>query len=207
MKITAKEKEVLEEKFNISEDDNIIELESWTDGGVDMLISLDKRSYDDIIQALKFYVDNFDIDEEIELYREGKEYKEHFTIRQSLEDFEDYINSINDVINDLKELNEDDEIEILDEYEEPLETLKGVGVQGKGNGVEIIIIGMTRGTLAKFNVAINLNNYEGDELANICYNISLGVKELYYRNNGEMSLEEVKEEVKRALIKGGMPNA
>lgn len=62
------------------------EVEMWTDGGVDMIINLQPFTKEEFIE----YVDNFDIDEEIDLHREGKDYKKAFTITESVKDFTDY---------------------------------------------------------------------------------------------------------------------
>lgn len=85
---------------------NYIEIESWTNGGVDMIQTLDFRDnfYDlyDINKVKKEIdevVERFDIDEEIDLYRENKEYKRDFTIKESLKDFEDYEEKLQDLAN------------------------------------------------------------------------------------------------------------
>ena len=102
--MNEKQKEILDKIFNVydSTDDKYIELEAWTDGGVDMIIDIDKNK--DIIDELETYIDNFDIDEEIELYREDKRYKDAFTIRESLNDFESWLSYIEQIKNELKEV-------------------------------------------------------------------------------------------------------
>lgn len=101
MKITDKQRKILEDNFNIyNDEDNLMELESWTDGGVDMIIDIDTNN--DLLQELKNYVSNFNIDEEIDLYRQGKDYRDNFTISESLKDFENYIEFINGVIKQLE---------------------------------------------------------------------------------------------------------
>ena len=90
MKITSKEREILEELFNISEGTNEIELESWTNGGVDMFITINKNSYNTLLGQLKEFVENFDIDKEIDIHREDENYKRNFTIRESITDFENW---------------------------------------------------------------------------------------------------------------------
>ena len=42
-------------------------------------------------------IDNFSIDEEIDIYRQDKRYKEAFSIKESLEDFENYEEKLNDL--------------------------------------------------------------------------------------------------------------
>lgn len=104
MKINKKQKKILENNFDYihtdyNEDD--IYLETWTNGGVNMIIYLDKEK--SLIDNLKDYINNFDIDEEIDLYRQDKNYKEHFTIRESVNDFEIWVEKIEDIIKDLIE--------------------------------------------------------------------------------------------------------
>ena len=62
------------------------ELEKWTSGGVDMIIWLNPFTKEEFIS----YVNDFDIDEEITLNRQNKQYCNDFTIRQSVDDFEEF---------------------------------------------------------------------------------------------------------------------
>lgn len=100
MELTKEQREILEEEFKIYEDTNTIEIEQWTDLGVDMIIELEKDR--DIVEQLVDYVYNFDIDEEIDLYRENKDYRERFSILESVNDFEKWLDFINDIIIRLK---------------------------------------------------------------------------------------------------------
>lgn len=99
---SQKQRDILEKHFNVVETDDELELEQWTNGGVDMILYFDKEQ--DIIEELEKYIDDFDIDEEIDLYRQGEDYKQHFTIRESLEDFENWLEFIQNVVNELKEV-------------------------------------------------------------------------------------------------------
>jgi hypothetical protein len=99
--MNKKQLEILENNFKIYKDNNIWDLERWTDGGVDMFINIDTTK--NIIEEFEFYLDNFDIDEEIDLYRQDKSYKEVFTIRQSVEDFEGWVEFIKEILQDLYE--------------------------------------------------------------------------------------------------------
>ena len=105
MKITKKQMEILEENFNVDETEysngKYLSLEQWTNGGVDMFIELDME--EDLIKGLENYIENFDIDDEIDLYRESKDYREHFRITESVRDFEDWVEFINDIIKQLRE--------------------------------------------------------------------------------------------------------
>ena len=198
MKITSKEREILEELFNISEGTNEIELESWTNGGVDMFITIDKNSYNTLLEQLKEFVENFDIDEEIEIYRQDTDYRRNFTIRESINDFENWVDYIRDCISKLELYNNEDEEEM--NYE-PLETLKGVGVKDTDNGLEIMLMGTTSGLLQKYEVVMNIKNYDETDLFNICYEISNDIKNLYYNNNGVPSETQVKEVIRNIIVK------
>ena len=198
MKITNKEREMLEELFNVSESADDLELESYTDGGVDMFISIDKNSDNNLLEQLERFVENFDIDEEIDIHREDENYKRNFTIRESITDFENWVDYIEECISKLEEYNNEDEEEI--NYE-PLETLKGVGVKDTENGIEIMLMGATSGLLQKYEIIMNIKNYNETDLFNICYEISNEVKNLYYNNNGIPSETQVKEVVRNIMVK------
>lgn len=73
-----------------------IEMETWTDGGVNMIVCLENDK--GLLENFKDYVENFDVEEEIDLYREGESYKRAFTLRQSLDDFEDYLKWLNKIV-------------------------------------------------------------------------------------------------------------
>ena len=198
MKITSKERELLLELFNINESAYGLELESCTDGGVNMLIGIDKDSDYDLLAQLEQFVENFDIDEEIDIQRQDAYYRRKFTIKESIRDFENWVDYIEECISKLEEYNNEDEEEI--NYE-PLETLKGVGVKDTENGIEIMLMGATSGLLQKYEIIMNIKNYNETDLFNICYEISNEVKNLYYNNNGIPSETQVKEVVRNIMVK------
>ena len=103
MKINEKEREILDKHFKVYEDSVDYGLESWTNGGVDMNIYITKDG-ESLIDQLQNFVDDFDIDEAIDLHRQGSDYKRNFTISESLKDFEDYIEFISSVIEELEDL-------------------------------------------------------------------------------------------------------
>ena len=76
----------------ISEPDNTLaaEIEAWTKRGVSMIMYVSPFS----IESFQEYAESFDIDEEVDIHREDKNYKKFFTLRQSLEDFEDFKNTL-----------------------------------------------------------------------------------------------------------------
>lgn len=198
MKITSKEREMLEELFNVSESADDLELESYTDGGVDMFITIEKDNSNNLLEQLRLFVKNFDIDEEIDIHRQDTDYRRNFTIRESINDFENWVDYIRDCISKLELYNNEDEEEM--NYE-PLETLKGVGVKDTDNGLEIMLMGTTSGLLQKYEVVMNIKNYDETDLFNICYEISNDIKNLYYNNNGVPSETQVKEVIRNIIVK------
>lgn len=74
------------------------EVENWTDGGVDMIIWLNPFTVEEFIK----YVDDFDIDSEIETNRQDKTYVANFTITESVRDFESYHNNLKELVVKLK---------------------------------------------------------------------------------------------------------
>ncbi len=76
------------------------EVEKWTNGGVDMIFALIPFKAEEFINR----VNDFDIDEEIDLHRQGQDYRNAFTIRESVEDFEDFLAELKEVAKKLKEL-------------------------------------------------------------------------------------------------------
>lgn len=89
---------------HVKKEDTDMELETWTDGGVNMIIYIKK---DNCIDAFIEYVNWFDIDNEIELHRESDTYRHAFTIRQSLTDFETFHEWLEDIVNIIEEVIEE----------------------------------------------------------------------------------------------------
>lgn len=101
MTLTKKEKRIFEKYFGIYEDDTCMELEDWTNGGVNMFIYIDKEEEKTATQQFINYVDNFDIDEEIDLHRQAKDYREAFRITESVKDFENWLKYCNKIKKEL----------------------------------------------------------------------------------------------------------
>ena len=101
-----KQRAILEDNFNVDvskyANGLYTSLEAWTNGGVDMYIEIEDNK--DIIEGLEEYIENFDIDDEIDMYRQDKSYREQFRITESVKDFEDWIEWIKDIIKQLKEV-------------------------------------------------------------------------------------------------------
>lgn len=74
------------------------EMETWTDGGVNMIHFIDfrKGNYPDgltpqnVLEELKKISAYFDPDEEVELHRQGDSYRKAFSIREAIDDFDAY---------------------------------------------------------------------------------------------------------------------
>lgn len=75
------------------------EVEKWTDGGVDMIITLMPFTKEEFIE----WVNDFDVDDEIETHRRDPQYKKAFTIRESLEDFTNFHNHLKEIVSKLEE--------------------------------------------------------------------------------------------------------
>ena len=90
--------------FNVHliEQDNVqcAEIETWTDGGVNMIIWLNPFTAEEFEKS----VNNFDVDEEIELHRQGQDYKNAFSIRESLNDFEKFHKRLKSMVKEIKKI-------------------------------------------------------------------------------------------------------
>lgn len=73
------------------------ELETWTKGGVNMIIWLKPFNS----KEFEEYVESFDMDEEIDVHRQDQRYKDDFTISQSVKDFEDFTNRLKETVKKL----------------------------------------------------------------------------------------------------------
>ena len=203
MKITSKERELLLELFNINESAYELELESWTNGGVNMFISIDKNSDNNLLEQLERFVENFDIDEEIDIHREDENYKRNFTIKESINDFENWVDYIEECISKLEEYNnklEEDNDDNEEDYE-PLATLVGVGVKDTENGLKIMLVGTDDNVLGEYELVVNISGYEEIQLFNICYEISKNIKDLYYNVGRIPTQEEVLNVVREVMVK------
>lgn len=81
-------------RIRIHEDEDYIELETWTIGGVNMFINVHKGGDKSHLEQFREYVLSFDIDEQIDVHRQDESYKNNFTIRESVHDFEAYENKL-----------------------------------------------------------------------------------------------------------------
>lgn len=112
--LTKEQEDVLEKNgFGVSVGEGYIEIENWTTGGVDMNITIDTTSDDTLVEQLQSYIDNFDIDEEIETFRQNQDYKNRFTLRQSFKDFDEWIEeTMPKLVKDLESIESNSEEEI-----------------------------------------------------------------------------------------------
>jgi len=81
------------------EDDNLCgyELNTYTDGGVNEIIFLDFRNegqdpenVNDFIKEFESYIDDYSVDDKIDMYRQDSRYRNDFTISESLKDFTNF---------------------------------------------------------------------------------------------------------------------
>lgn len=94
----------------------------------------------------------------------------------------------------------DNEEEYLEEEGNYKESLKGVGVRDVENGLEIMIMGVESGLLAKYEINMNIKGYTEEELFNACYNISNKINSKYYEVE-ELTKEHIVEIIREELIK------
>lgn len=83
---------------------NCLEIETWSNSGVDMIHTFyfpnnfqDIYDKNNINKQLQEILDNFSIDDEIDLHRQDKRYKDNFTIQESLNDFTEYQSKLEDL--------------------------------------------------------------------------------------------------------------
>ena len=69
------------------------ELETFTEGGVNMIIYLSPFT----LTEFNRWCHDFDIDEEVDLYRQMQDYRRAFTISESVVDFTDFIHRMRDI--------------------------------------------------------------------------------------------------------------
>ena len=88
---------------NIFEQDNhtCAELEKWTDGGVDMIITLMPFTKNKFID----YVNDFDVDDLINTHRQDENYKRNFTMAQSRKDFKKFHKDLKKIVKKMESKN------------------------------------------------------------------------------------------------------
>ena len=91
----------MESYFSVAEHNDCVELETWTDGGVNMIININKDDTGSYFEQFNEYVEDFDMDEEIELHRQDNGYKAAFTIKQSVNDFEAFERRLETILNEI----------------------------------------------------------------------------------------------------------
>lgn len=68
----------MEPYFNIYNGDTDLELEIWTEGGVNMHITIHKENEGSYMDQYLAYISNFSVDDEVEVHRYDKDYREDF---------------------------------------------------------------------------------------------------------------------------------
>lgn len=110
------------------------DLSTYTDGGVNQSIFIDFRntgknpkSAKDFLELYNERVNDIDIDEEIDLNRQNKQYKADFTISESVKDFEDWKKTMQSIFSN----------EIVTEKQIVKETISSLNKKGLLNKVAI----------------------------------------------------------------------
>ena len=104
--------EILENKgisiYKYKEDNKLCgyELNTYTNGGVNMIIFLDFRGEEENVEnpekfkeKLEEYLNDFDVDYEIDLHRQSQDYRNAFTISQSVKDFKSWKKEMKRIFN------------------------------------------------------------------------------------------------------------
>lgn len=186
MELNKRERKILEQHFGIYETESNYKLEGFTSEGVNMFIYIDKDTDTELVEQLNDYVNNFNVDEEIDLHRENEEYRNHFTIQDSLDDFHSWLDIVQEVIVEL---------------EEPITPLKCVGVNDTERGLNIVLIDNNDEIIENYDIEINIKGLEYKELYNLCYGISNKINSLYIEKYGELEKEDIVKIVREVAIK------
>ena len=100
--------------INIAEykENNILcgyELDTYTDAGVNEILFLDFRHEDknpkkawDFINEFHSYVQDYYIDDRIDIYRQDARYKNDFTLKESLNDFTKFHKKLKKILKEIK---------------------------------------------------------------------------------------------------------
>ena len=84
------------------------ELNTYTKEGVNQLIFLDFRNngnpkkVSDFIENFSKRIQDIDIDTEVELNRQDQNYKNNFSLKESLSDFEEWKQKLEEIVNKIK---------------------------------------------------------------------------------------------------------
>lgn len=114
-------------------------------------------------------------------------------------DEEDFEEDYDDDYDDEDDYNSEDE-EDMEDYK-PLDTLAGVAVKDTDNGFEILLINTNQELLNTYEIIADIVGLDIMKLFHTCNEISNNVKDLYYEKRDLPTLEEVKEIVRKAMVK------
>lgn len=90
----------IQDYFGIYQSDNTVELETWTIGGVNMIIVLDASG--NLYEQFKSYVKDFDMDEEILLLMNNDDsYRHAFTLGEAVNDFNRFKETLSSTLDEL----------------------------------------------------------------------------------------------------------
>lgn len=81
--------------------EDFIEIETQTNGEVKKMIVLYKQPEETMFKQFIDYVNEFDVDKEIEHYTKDERYRISFSMSSSIKDFEDFENRLEEIIQHL----------------------------------------------------------------------------------------------------------
>lgn len=99
--------EKIKSHFHVHEDKQVVELETWTEGSVNMFVHLRKETAVSYLDQFKNHIEEFSVDEEVDLHREDSHYRNHFTVTESVEDFQTYKEKLISILTEVESTNED----------------------------------------------------------------------------------------------------
>lgn len=85
--------------FGVHQDNKEVELETWTEGNVNMFVCLVEEGEYSLCEQFKKRVETYDIDEEVENHRQDSNYRDTFTITESVKDFTTHKEWLENVLN------------------------------------------------------------------------------------------------------------
>lgn len=136
---------------NVNEYDDAIEIEGYTDGGVDMIMTVDKEKWFD--NFIRDYYD-FDVEDEIRIMRENPEsqYCKEFTLLESVNDYTSWAKYLKDICSI-----------IADDYDLGKETLKLMDRILMSGNIEVEEIILNGYTLSNTERKTGVGYFNGDE--------------------------------------------
>lgn len=86
--------------FNVYVSEYDVELETWTDCGINMIITLDKDK--NLSKQFIEYVEYYDYEDDIDFYRGFEDFRKQFSVMTTVNDFKKFDDFLIECVADLK---------------------------------------------------------------------------------------------------------